>query len=113
MKHLFRREITPYSVEDKVIFRNVDKTITLFVRSDASGIVNRLKSAQDKLKVITDKSDECERVNAARFFAQSIFGEDQGNQLFDFYNDPLAVISVCGIYFEKQLGKKITKAQKK
>ena len=110
---MFRREINPYSVSDKAVFRNVDKTLALYVRSDAASLVNRLKLAQDKLKEITDKSEECERVNAARFFAQSIFGEDQGNQLFDFYGDPLAVITVCGIYFEKQLGKKITRAQKK
>jgi len=115
MKHLFRfrREITPYSVEDKVTFRNVDKTLTLYVRSDAAGIVSRIIEAEKRMKEITIKSDTCQQVNVARFFAQSIFGEDQGNQLFDFYNEPLAVLAVCGEYFQKRLGKKITKAQKK
>ena len=113
IRNLFQHEITPYQVEDKVTFRNVDKTLTLFVRSDAAGLVTRLIEAEKQMKEITVKSDECQRVNVARFFAQAIFGEDQGNRLFDFYNDPLAVLAVCGDYFKTRLGKKITKAQKK
>ena len=109
----FKKEITPYSVEDKAVFRNVDKTLTLYVRGDAAGLVVKLKNAQEKLNGVSDDSDECERVNAARYFARAIFGDDQGDQLVDFYNDPLVIISACGIYFEKQLRKKITKAQKK
>ena len=110
---MFKRKINPYSVSDKAVFQNVDKTLVLFVRSDAASLVTRLKQAQGKLTLISDDCDECERVNAARFFARSIFGEEQGDELVDFYNDPLAVISACGIYFEKQLKKKITKAQKR
>lgn len=109
----FRKEITPYSVEDKATFRNVDKTITLYVRGDAASFVVGLKKAQDKLKELTDESDECERVNCARFFARTLFGEEQGDKLVDFYGEPLAVITVCGLYFKKSLAKKITKAQKK
>ena len=109
----FRKDITPYSVEDKVTFRNVDKTLTLYVRGDAASFVVGLKKAQEKLTEITDDSDECERVNAARFFARTLFGEEQGDQLLDFYNEPLAVITVCGMYFKDRLAKKITKAQKK
>lgn len=110
---LFRKEISPYTVEDKIVFRNVDKTLPLIVRGDAASFVVGLKKAQDKLKEITDESDECERVNCARFFARTIFGEEQGDKLFDFYNEPLAVITVCGMYFKDRLAKKITKAQKK
>lgn len=113
IRNLFNHEITPYAVEDKVIFRNVDQTLPLYVRSDAAGLVVRLKEAQEKLKDIDDKSDECQRMNTARFFAKAIFGEEQADRLIDFYNDPLAVITVCGKYFESRLGKKITKAQKK
>lgn len=110
---LFRKDITPYSVEDKVTFRNVDKTLTLYVRGDAASFVVGLKKAQEKLTEITDDSDECERVNTARFFARTLFGDEQGDQLVDFYNEPLAVITVCGMYFKDRLAKKITKAQKK
>lgn len=109
----FKKEITPFSVEDKVTFRNVDKTLTLYVRGDAASFVVGLKQAQDKLKEITDESSECERVDCARFFARTLFGEEQGDQLVDFYNQPLAVITVCGMYFKDRLAKKITKAQRK
>ena len=110
---MFKKEINPYSVSDKATFRNVDKTLTLYVRSDAPSLVVGMKKAHDQLKELTVHSDECQRVNAARFFARSIFGEEQGDRLVDFYGDPLAVITVLGIYFDKQLKKKITKAQKK
>ena len=110
---MFKKEINPFSVSDKVTFRNVDKTLTLYVRSDASSLVSRLKQAKERLKELNDQSDECQRMNAARFLAKSVFGEEQADQLCDFYGEPLAVIAVCGMYFEKQLSKKITKAQKK
>ena len=108
-----KKEISPYSVEDKVTFRNVDKTITLYVRGDAASYVVGLKKAQDKLSEITGESNEQERVECARFFARTLFGDDQGDQLMDFYNEPLAVITVCGMYFKDRLSKKITKAQKR
>ena len=110
---LFKKEINPYTVSDKAVFRNVDKTLTLYVRSDAPSLVVNLKQAQDKLKELTDESDECQRMNAARFFAKAIFGEEQADKLVDFYNEPLAVVAVVGMYFDQQLKKKITKAQKK
>ena len=110
---MFNKEINPYQVSDKVTFRNVDKTLTLYVRSSATALVVALKKAQDKLKELTDESGECERVNVARYFARSVFGEEQGDKLVDFYNEPLAIISAVGMYFEKQLAGKITKAQKK
>ena len=110
---MFKHEINPYSVADKVTFRNVDKTLTLYVRSNATTMVVNLKQAQDKLKELNDDADECERMNTARFFARSVFGEEQGDKLVDFYNEPLAIISVVGMYFDKRLKKKITKAQKK
>lgn len=110
---MFKKEINPYSVSDKVTFRNVDKTITLYVRSGATALVVGLKQAQDKLKELTDESDECQRVNAARFFAKAVFGEEQANQMMDFYGEPLAVVAAVGMYFDKRLKYLITKAQKK
>lgn len=111
---MFRKnEISPYGVEDKVTFRNVDKTLTLYVRGDAASFVVGLKKAQDRLAEITSESDESERENCARFFAGTLFGNEQGDKLVEFYNEPLAVITVCGMYFKERLSKKITKAQKK
>lgn len=110
---MFRKEINPYTVSDKVTFRNVDKTLTLYVRSNASTIVASLQKAKVVLSELASTSEEFERVNAARVFARGIFGEEQGDQLVDFYNDPLAIITVLGTYFETRLSKIITKAQKK
>ena len=110
---LFKKEINPYTVSDKAVFRNVDKTLTLYVRSDATSLIVNLKQAQEKLKELTDESDECQRINAARFFARAVFGEEQADKLVDFYGEPLAVVAVVGMYFDRQLKKKITKAQKR
>lgn len=113
IKSHFSHEINPYNVSDKITFRNVDKTLTLYVRGDAVSVVSGLRKAHEKLTEITNESDECEQINCARFFAATIFGEEQADKLMDFYNEPMAVISVCGMYFQKRLSKKITKAQKK
>ena len=110
---LFKKEINPYTVSDKAVFRNVDKTLTLYVRSDATSLIVNLKQAQEKLKELTDESDECQRINAARFFAKAVFGEEQADKLVNFYGEPLAVVAVVGMYFDRQLKKKITKAQKR
>jgi hypothetical protein len=110
---MFRKEINPFSVSDKVTFRNIDKTLTLAVRSDAGMLVLGLKRVNDKLSGITDDSPEDERLEAARFFAETLFGKEQGGKLLDFYGDPIAVISACGMYFRERLSKKITKAQRK
>ena len=86
--------------------------ITLTVKGEASSFVSGLKIAQVKISELNDESSECEQFNAARYFAKVIFGEEQANQLVDFYNDPLTVITACGMYFQDRLSKKITKAQK-
>ena len=110
----FNHEINPYPISDNVTFRNVDKTLNLSVRSDAPSIVLGLKKAQEKLTGMNDDTDDSERIDAARFFARTLFGTDQGDALVQFYNeDALAIISACGMYFQKRLAKKITKAQKK
>ena len=109
----FRKEINPYSVSDRVTFRNVDKTLTLYVRADASSIIVGLKSAQERLKALTEDTPEDERTAATLAFAGAIFGADQAQQLLDFYGEPLTVLTVCGQYFKEFLGKKITKAQKR
>lgn len=113
MGRFFKKEINPYSVSDKVIFRNVDKVLTLYVRSSAASLVVGLKDAQERLKALNDESTPDDRLDAAKFFAGAIFGEEQAEKLCEFYGEPLAVLSVCGMYFDQRLGKKITKAQKR
>lgn len=113
LRKFFRKEINPFSVSDKAVFRNVDKTLTLFVRSDAASLVVGIKKAYDKLATMTDERTEEDKADAARMFAYSIFGKEQGDRLCEFYADPLAVITACGMYFKQRLAAKITKAQKK
>lgn len=110
---LFNKEISPYAVSDKVVFRNVDETLTLYVRSDAGSLVVGLKKAQEQLKTISDNNTEEERLAAAKAFACSVFGEEQAEKLAAFYKEPLAIISAVSIYFDRRLKKKIIEAQKK
>ena len=110
---MFRKEINPFSVTDKIIFRNVDKTINLVVRADASVLVNGLRKITGRLNEIDDVSEE-EKLSIAKTFAGLFFGDEQGEKLCEFYNnDPLAVVSACGMYFKERLSKIVSKAQKK
>jgi hypothetical protein len=110
----FKREINPIQVSDKIRFRNIDRVFDAVVRSDASSLVIGLKHVNDRLSNMTDETPEAERLSAARFFADTLFGKDQGGAFCEFYNnDPLTIINACGMYFRERLGKKITKAQKK
>ena len=110
---MFKREINPFPVSDKVTFRNVDKTITMTVRADGTGLVTGLKRVYDRLNSVTEETSETEKKEVARMFAETIFGEEQAIRLMNFYRgDGLAVITACGMYFRGRLGKKITKAQK-
>lgn len=106
-------KINPYQVSDKITFQCVDKEITLLVRSDAASLVLGLKNANERLTALRDDSPLEDRKEAARMFAATLFGTDQADKLCEFYDDPLAVITACGMYFKERLAKKITKAQKK
>ena len=107
-----KREVNPYSVTDKAVFRNVDKTLTLYVRDDASVLVTNLKKANERCSKLTDASSEGEKLDAARQLAAAIFGYKEAEQLLEFYPEPVTVITACGIYFTT-LAPKIAKAQKK
>lgn len=105
-------EVNPFPVSDKVIFRNVDETLTLTVRADASQLVTGIRRIQLRLESMNEDTPEKERIDLARLFATTIFGEKQGEELCRFYgNEPLSILNACGIYFRERLGKKITKAQ--
>lgn len=109
-----KHEIDPFSVADKVTFRNVDNTIEMKVRADASLIVVNLTKARKRIEVLNDNSSDEDKRSAAMAFAGAIFGMEQAEKLLEFYGcDALAVIVACGKYFSDRLSKKITKAQKK
>ncbi|MBO5968195.1 MAG: hypothetical protein J6S14_06825 [Clostridia bacterium] len=112
---LFRKsEINPYSVSDKVRFRNIDKVIELNVRADASILVVNLMKANKRISTLSETSPDDEQRESALMFAGAVFGQEQAEKLMQFYDEePLAVINACGIYFRERLAKKITKAQKK
>lgn len=110
---IFRHEINPFPVSDKVVFRNVDKTLTLTVRADASSLVMGLKRANERLSGMTDETPDKEKAEVARLFASAIFGQEQGDSLCRFYADPLAVVNACGLYFKERLAKKISNAQRR
>ena len=107
-----KKEINPYPVTDKVTFRNLDETIMRTVRGDAGTLVAGLRKAHARLAELNDETEEKEKLETARYLAKVIFGEEQAEKLIEFYHDPLAVISACGLYFQGRLSKKITKAQK-
>ena len=107
---MFRKEINPYTVSCKAVFRNVDKTLVLYVRSDAPTLMAGLKRSAEKLGAAAGKTED--QAEAARYFARAVFGED-GDRLMEFYPEPQAVIAAVGMFFDRQLKKLITKAQKK
>lgn len=109
----FRKEINPYSVSDKVTFRNVDKALTLYVRADPSSLVVALRGAMTRMAALTDESADDEWASVALSYATAIFGEEQARRLLDFYGSPLTVMRSCDNYFNEYLGAKITKLQKK
>jgi hypothetical protein len=112
---MFKRiaEINPYPVTDTVVFRNGDDRIKMQVRADDSLLVIGIKRANERIRTLTDDTPDDEKKTAALMLAQAIFGDDQGTALYDFYGDPYAVISACGLYFRERLAKIITKAQKR
>lgn len=108
----FRREINPYNVTDKLVFRNLDKTLTLTVKANAGTLVVGIKKAYERIAVLKDESPDEEKATAARMYAETIFGEEQGAKLYEFYGDPLTVIQACSACLD-DLRDKIIKAQKR
>lgn len=104
-------------VRDKITVKEGNETIQLYVDCDPNTIVHRIQKAQKTLLNIKPDSNREERIQAAKEFSVSIFGEEQTQQLFDFYHgDENCVVTICGMYFSDQkngLGKKITQAQKR
>ena len=113
---LFRRgyEMTLNRVHDTLRIREGDETLTLTVNGDAMRMVAGLNKAQTKLKALTNESTDEEVREAAKYFASVMFGNEQAEQVMQFYaEDPACVINVCGQYFRERLAGKITAVQKK
>ena len=109
-----KNEINPFSVVDRVRFRNNDEVLELQVKADAPFLVSNIMKVNKRFSGLSEVSPESEQRESALFFAEAVFGRKQAEKLMEFYdNEPLAVINACGIYFRERLAKKITKVQKK
>lgn len=112
MSKLFK--ISLNRVHDRVRITEGDEKLELYVDNDAMRLVAGLSKAQETMKSLSNESTPEQVNNAAMFFAEVIFGDEQAEKLMAFYhNDAGCVINVCGQYFTGRLGKLITKAQKK
>ena len=114
---LFRKgyTMTLNRVHDTVIIKENDEELKLVVNADPMRMVAGLNKAQQKLTecVKEDATDE-DTLEAARYFASVIFGQEQAEKLLAFYaNDPGCVITCCGQYFRQRLSGIIAKQQKK
>lgn len=106
--------ITLNRVRDHIVVREGNDDLHLTVDCDARNIVSRIQKANKTLSEINDGSTDEQKHNAAYALAEAFFGCEQADELMAFYNDdPGCVVAVCGMYFEKRLGKKITAAQKR
>lgn len=116
-RKLFQREYTLNRVRDKITVKEGNEVLPMYVDCDAATIIIKLQKANKALLDIKPEADRETRIRAARELAVAMFGEEQAEQLFEFYhNDENCVVTICGMYFSDPvngLNKKITKAQKK
>lgn len=102
-------ELTLNRIHDTVRISENGDHIDLTVSTDAMKMVAALTQAQKRLERYDDAP-----YDAARAFAEAIFGEAQAEKLLAFYGgDAGCVVSVCGQYFKERLGKKLVAAQKR
>lgn len=113
---MFKRgyTLTLNRVHDALTVREGNEKLTLTVDGDSMRIVAGLNAAQKKMNELKDDATEQEIRDAAETFATVIFGKDQTEKLFAFYNnDPGCVISICGQYFKNRLADRIAKVQRR
>lgn len=109
-------EMTLNRVHDNLTIREGNERLSLTVDGDSMRMVSGINVAHAKMNAIAKKDDPTEEEirDAAEQFATVIFGKDQTEKLFAFYNnDPGCVISVCGQYFKERLAGIIAKVQKR
>ena len=111
---MFEYKLSLNRVRDKLRVVEGGESLLLTVDGNAAEMVVGLTRAQAFLKTLTNESTDDEKLQAARLFAEPVFGKAQAAQLLAFYNnDAVCVIDICGRYFAGRLNKLIAKAQKK
>lgn len=114
-RRLFGSELSLNRVHDRLMIKEGNETLDLRVDSDPRVMVTRIRQANELLMGANkEKATDEDRINAAKIFSEAVFGKDQALKLAELYNEDYScVMAICGMYFEKRLCKKITKAQKK
>ena len=106
-------KLTMNRVHERVTIKEGNEKLNLTVDGDPMRMVAGLSQAQKKLKAINGESTEQDTKNAAQYFAQVLFGQEQAQKLMDFYlGDAGCVINVCGQVFQS-ISKQITRLQKR
>lgn len=116
VKRIFHRPFTMTlnRVRDRLQIAEGTERLVLYVDSDPNRMVAALGQVQQQMQTLNNDSTPEQNQAAAAHFAQAIFGPDQAERIMAFYHgDAGCVINICGKYFNKRLGKKITKVQKK
>ena len=115
LRRLFGNELSLNRVHDLFTVKEGNEQIQLRIDSAPRLLVTKIRNANEHITGANrqEATDE-DRVNAARMFAEAMFGEDQTDRLAELYKgDYSCVMAISGLYFEKRLCKKIVKAQKK
>ena len=114
LKSLFRYEISLNRVHDRFAVKEGNERLEIRVDSDPRMLVTKIRNANEKILEVQKNGSEENREQAARTFSEAMFGKEQTDRLLAFYNgDYSCMMTICGLYFEKRLSAKITKAQKK
>lgn len=101
-------------VHDVLTVKEGNEKLSLTVDGDSMRIVAGLNAAQKKMQELKEDATEQEIREAAEMFSNVIFGKEQTEKLFAFYNDdPGCIISICGQYFKNRLADKIAKVQRR
>ena len=101
-------------VHDVLTVKEGNEKLSITVDGDSMRIVAGLNAAQKKMQELKEDATEQEIREAAEMFSSVIFGKEQTEKLFAFYNDdPGCIISICGQYFKNRLADKIAKVQRR
>lgn len=112
---MFRYKLSLGRVHDLIEVREGTEHLILRVDADPMELVRTINSLEPRMNAIEDNAEaEREIDGIAREFCIAIFGAEQTDKIFDFYNkNGVAVLGIVGKYFSERLGRLITKAQKR
>ena len=101
-------------IHDTLKITEGGETLILRVDGDAQRMVAGLLNVRERSMKLTQDGGDESLDELARYFAETIFGKEQADKLFEFYRGNAGcVFAICSQYFSERLNKLITKAQKK